>query len=313
MRSQRRRAIGDMKVNRLVNWFWNSFVKNNDAKNLARQTPPDFDDAILDVSYLNDGHKLHTLNVYRPKGANGKIPVIFDVHGGGWYYGDKEFNANYCKALVQYGFAVVDISYRLAPEANIFEQISDVCAAIEYSGQMADEFGIDMQNAFMAGDSAGGHIVALIANIASDIVLQNKFGVVPKIAPKAVGLICPALEPLEIVPLPKSSMRFYYDPIFGENFLKNGIADLVSFKSILTADMCPCFLISAYGDFIRRQTLNGYKLLNERGIEAKLFYFEKNVCKQHKLIHVFNVLNWDWEESQMANRAMCEFFKSKVN
>ena len=296
-----------------MNWFWSSFVKGNDDKRMKAQVAPDFDDETLDIFYDDDKHPLHTLNVYKPKNSEGKLPVIFDVHGGGWYYGDKELNAYYCKSLVKHGFAVVDISYRLSPEANIFMQVKDVCEAMNYCYSHADELGLDVENAFIAGDSAGGHIVALIANIANDTVLQNKFGVEPKIAPKAVGLICPALEPLGLVPLPKSFMKFYYNPVFGKNYLKNGVADLISFKSILTSDMCPCFFISAYGDFIRNQTLNGYKLLNEKGIEAKMFYFEKNVCKQHKLIHVFNVLNWDWEESQMANRAMCEFFKSKLN
>lgn len=57
------------------------------------------------------------LDVYRPKSVEGALPVIVDIHGGGWYYGDKELNKYYCMSLVKYGFAVVNVSYRLAPGA----------------------------------------------------------------------------------------------------------------------------------------------------------------------------------------------------
>ncbi|UKI14322.1 MAG: hypothetical protein L6V85_09755 [Clostridiales bacterium] len=36
-----------------------------------------------------------------------KLPVIIDIHGGGWMYGDKDLNAPYCEALAKRGFVVV--------------------------------------------------------------------------------------------------------------------------------------------------------------------------------------------------------------
>ena len=301
-----------MKTNRLVNWFWNSFVKSGDEKRMAGQAVPDFDDAVVDVDYVGDGHKLHTLNVYRPRGNREVLPVILDVHGGGWYYGDKELNSYFCRSLVREGFAVVDVSYRVAPEGDIFTQIKDICAAMEFVGAHAEEFGLDMQNFFIVGDSAGGHIAALIAHIAVDEKLQKKFDVAPCVAPSAVGLICPALEPLDIAPLPKSFMRFYFNPIFGKRYLKNGVKDLVSFKSVFNKNMCPCFFSSSYGDFLKKQAKRGYEFVKSQGVETELVFMDKQQNKEHALAHVFNVLNWEWEESDIVNRAMCEFFKKYI-
>ena len=60
--------------------------------------------------------KWQKLDVYRQKDATGKLPVIVSVHGGGWVYGDKERYQFYCMDLAERGFAVVNFSYRLAPE-----------------------------------------------------------------------------------------------------------------------------------------------------------------------------------------------------
>lgn len=297
------------KINRLVNWFWNSFVKGNDDKRIEAQREPDFDDAVLDIDYAGDGHKLHTLNVYRPKNCSDVLPVIFDIHGGGWYYGDKELNAYFCRSLVREGFAVVDVSYRVAPEADIFDQIHDVCLAMDFVLDHSDEYGLDAENFFAVGDSAGGHICALVSNIATDPALKDRFGVTPRITPRASALICPALEPLDIAPLPKRCMKFYFEPVFGKDYLKNDVRSLISFKNVLNKDMCPTVFISAKGDFLKKQTREGYQLAISKGVPAEFVFLNKPTDPKHKLAHVFNVLNWDWQESEYVNKAMCDFFK----
>ena len=47
----------------------------------------------------------HLLDIYRPRDAEGKIPVIIDVHGGVWVYGDKDLYSNYCMDLARQGFS----------------------------------------------------------------------------------------------------------------------------------------------------------------------------------------------------------------
>lgn len=283
-------------------------TQKNDAKRIAAQAVPDFDDATTDVNYCGDSNPMHTLNVYRPRGAQGKLPVILDIHGGGWYYGDKELNSYYCRSLTRHGFAVVDISYRLVPETDIVGQVQDVFAAINYTAAHADEFSLDVDRFFIAGDSAGGHLCGMAANIVKSQPLQQFYGVSCDVDIKGAGLICPAADPLKIIPAPKGLLKFYFNPVFGKGYLKT--KPPVSFIETLQKDVCPCFFISAYGDFLKGNTKKAYEAVKAQGTKTQLAFLDKPLVKGHKLTHVFNVLFWDWQESELVNKQMCEFFKS---
>ncbi len=68
--------------------LFKAFALADSQKNKGQQTPEDivrYDDIV----YGPDS-EWHVLDVYRPRGAEGKLPVIIDVHGGGWIYGAKE-------------------------------------------------------------------------------------------------------------------------------------------------------------------------------------------------------------------------------
>ena len=82
------------------------FGKGDRKRDAGLKTPEDvkrFDD----ISYGPD-RKYQLLDVYRLKDAEGKLPVIVSVHGGGWVYGTKETYQFYCMSLAQRGFAVVN-------------------------------------------------------------------------------------------------------------------------------------------------------------------------------------------------------------
>lgn len=298
-----------MKANKIVLWFWDSVVRGMDEKRF--KTLPNVEDVeeIVNIKYLNDNHPLHTLNIYKPKGNNDMLPVIFDIHGGGWYYGDKELNSWYCKSLVRHGFAVVDISYRLSPEVDIFGQMQDIFKAMEFVSKNGKEYNLDLDKLFVTGDSAGGHIVGLIANIVKDEKLQEKYGVKPSIDVKGICPVCPALEPLALLP---RLAKVYFNPVFGKGYMKNGVKDIVSFKSTFRKDICPMFFISAYGDPFKGQAQRGYDLCVANGVKAGIYMGEKDPKSPNKLGHVFNISFWHWAESLDANKQMCDFFKEII-
>ena len=63
--------------------------KIGDAKRDAGLTTPDDIQRFDNISYGED-LVWNLLDVYRPKKQDGKLPVIVNIHGGGWVYGDKE-------------------------------------------------------------------------------------------------------------------------------------------------------------------------------------------------------------------------------
>ena len=73
-------------------------TKKYDDMRIAKQTPP-AGVSVEVYDYLPDGDSMHRLNVYRPEEVSGKLPVIVNIHGGAWVYGDKDLNKYYCMYL----------------------------------------------------------------------------------------------------------------------------------------------------------------------------------------------------------------------
>ena len=63
--------------------------KIGDAKRDAGLTTPEDIERFDNIAYGSDP-VWNLLDVYRPKEQKGKLPVIVNIHGGGWVYGNKE-------------------------------------------------------------------------------------------------------------------------------------------------------------------------------------------------------------------------------
>lgn len=286
----------------IIKRFWKT-VEKNDKKRITSQTPPNISEDICDVDYVGDGNVYHKYDVYRPKNAQGKLPVIVDIHGGGWYYGDKEINKYFCQSLTEYGFAVINVSYRLCPDTDIKGQIQDCFCALNHALDRVEEYGIDSRNVFLAGDSAGGHIVGIMSNVLHDARLQEIYGVKATADVNAICLICPACEPQNMF---GALGKVYFNAVLGKGYRKRNTEKIASFEHTLGDNKRPCFFITAHADMLKKDTVRAYELLKERSVETELFYGKKN--DNHKLEHVFNVLRYEWNESRCANKAMCDFF-----
>ena len=82
-----------------------------------------------DIAYGPDT-AWQVMDLYLPEDAEGPLPVIVSVHGGAWVYGDKERYQWYCMDLALRGFAVVNFTYRLAPEFKFPTSLEDACLAV---------------------------------------------------------------------------------------------------------------------------------------------------------------------------------------
>ena len=75
-----------------------------------------------DIPYLPDATRGHLLDVLLPRDAvvrgGAAVPVIFEVHGGAYFYGFKEINRSHAIELARHGYAVVSVSYPLYPAVD---------------------------------------------------------------------------------------------------------------------------------------------------------------------------------------------------
>ena len=117
-----------------------------------------------DVGYVeHDGVKLSG-DLYLPKGLD-KAPLLIAVHGGGWQVGAPAFYRHWGPLFAKHGYALFAIRYRLSkPGAKTYPgAVYDVKAAVQFGRANAAQLGIDPDRIGLIGDSAGAHLVSLVA------------------------------------------------------------------------------------------------------------------------------------------------------
>jgi acetyl esterase/lipase len=120
------------------------------------------------VPSLSDDHEL-SLRIHRPVDAEGPLPCLYWIHGGGMVLGSIEQEDPTCERLVdELDCVVVAVEYRLAPEHPYPTPVDDCYAGLEWVAENADELGVDDSRIAVAGQSAGGGLSAAIALRARD-------------------------------------------------------------------------------------------------------------------------------------------------
>jgi acetyl esterase/lipase len=134
---------------------------------LAACSPaPKFDETRLgtvdrDIRYCEMDGTGVLMDIYYPPKNNGPWPVLLHVHGGGWSSGSKD-NSYIFPDFTEPGILGVEVGYRLAPGAQFPAQIDDVKCAVRYLRAHAAEYNLDPDRILAVGESAGGHLVALL-------------------------------------------------------------------------------------------------------------------------------------------------------
>lgn len=101
----------------------------------------------------------HQLDIYRPVHRPGPWPVVFYVHGGAFHLLSKDTHWLMGLVFARYGYLVVNISYRLAPEHPYPAAVEDTFAAYRWMAERITQLGGDPTRVAVAGESAGGNLI----------------------------------------------------------------------------------------------------------------------------------------------------------
>jgi acetyl esterase len=163
-------------------------------------------------------------------------PMMVYAHGGGWVMGDLDTHDGLCRHLVHAsGWSVLSVDYRRAPETPFPGPLDDVVRAFDWARRQAPAIAV-------AGDSAGGHLAAVLARRAGSAVA-------------AQVLICPVLDPAMIYPdlddygLHRDEMRFFWDA-FAPSGVDRSDPDVDPFRAEF-AGRPPAIVITAELDVLR--------------------------------------------------------------
>lgn len=109
------------------------------------------------------------LNIVRPVGAKGQLPVFVFVHGGGWILGDFPTHERFVRDLVvDSGFAAVFVNYTPSPEARYPVAINEIYGATKWVAEHGSEINVDGKRLAVVGNSVGGNMAAVTALMAKD-------------------------------------------------------------------------------------------------------------------------------------------------
>jgi acetyl esterase/lipase len=117
-----------------------------------------------DVTYCTMKGVPLLADIYFPQNVSGPTPLLIFMHGGGFRQGNKDGSAGFIEvpALLNAGFMVISVNYRLAPDYLMPAMIEDVKCAVRSFRAHASELNIDPNMIGVWGSSAGGHLAAML-------------------------------------------------------------------------------------------------------------------------------------------------------
>jgi acetyl esterase/lipase len=277
----------------------------SDAKRDAGLTTPNDIKRYDDILYGTD-KTWNILDVYRPKEFEGKkLPVIVSVHGGGWVYGDKNVYQFYCMSLAQRGFAVVNFTYRLAPEYKFPAPLEDTNTVFGWILKNAEEYGFDTDNIFAVGDSAGAQTLGLYADIyANKEYAQNYDFTVPSgLKLKAIALNCGVYDVDTNNDYDGMRLDVIKDYLPNQGSREEIVRMNVAYH--MTHDFPPTFFMTCTGDFLMPQAQILEKALISNAVPHEFHFYGSYGID---FGHVFHC-NVKTERAKLCNDDECEYFK----
>ncbi|GLV23487.1 esterase [Sphingobium sp. TomMM35A] len=221
------------------------------------------------------GHEL-AVRIYRPSDAEGVLPAVVHIHGGGYVMGSVATNHLSNIELARSASAlIVSVDYRLAPETVAPGAVEDCYVALQWLHDNAEQLGIDRTRIAVRGESAGGGLAAALALLARD-----RGG--PVIAHQ--NLIYPMLDDRTcITRLPAHLGAFVWTPqanAFGWRSLlgqEPGSADISPYAAPARAEdlagLPPAFICVGALDLFLVEDMDYARRLIEAGVAAELHVY----------------------------------------
>ena len=154
-------------------------AKGKKGKGPRQMVPTAQARAERDVVYSSPNGQDQKLDLFFPRAGEQPYPLVIYIHGGGWRNGSKTTGGWYGDVtddLLNRGYAVASIDYRLTPAAKWPAYIHDCKAAVRFLRANASKYNLDPNRVGTWGTSAGGHLVALLGTTDASAKLEGDGG-----------------------------------------------------------------------------------------------------------------------------------------
>jgi acetyl esterase len=212
--------------------------------------------------------------IYRPE-RTGPLPTVVFFHGGGFVLGDIETHDNQCRWICRETEAVVlSVDYRVAPEAPWPAAVDDCFAATKWAFEHVEELGGDGARIAVAGDSAGGNLSAVVAQLCRDdgIALAGQLLIYPATDQRPLWEEYPSvMENAEGYLLTLDDMIWFSNHYFGESDPSD---PRLSPQLGRLEGLAPAVVVTAEFDPLRDSGQAYARALREAGVPVTVHNFE---------------------------------------
>jgi acetyl esterase len=181
---------------------------------IALQGEPEPVAEVTDTFVTGAAGRLPT-RIYRPRATTHRKPLVVYYHGGGWVSGGLELVDRPLRKLANAtGAVIASVAYRLAPETRFPGAAEDCYAAVTDLRARAGEWGADLEQLVVAGDSSGGNLAAAVCLMSRDgggPAIASQLLIYPVMAPAAGSPFVSYRDNAEGYLLTRASMLYYWD------------------------------------------------------------------------------------------------------
>lgn len=276
----------------------------SDAKRDAGLEEPENLKKYKNISYGIFGDS-NMMDIYIPtdsKYENKLLPVLLNVHGGGYFYGDKELYRFFCMDLAEHGFITVNFNYRLSPEYRFPAALCDINEVMCWISAHHQEYNMDISKIFMMGDSAGAQLASHYAAIITNPDFASLYPFKEhNLHISGLVLACGMYDIIHRMEKDKELITDY----LGDGFIDE--KHQLDVSGAITSDYPPAYIFSCPNDFLFEFCEPFAKLINSRGGNAiSKIYGTKEMTD---VTHVFHC-NMKLPIGKQARDDMADFFLS---
>jgi acetyl esterase/lipase len=211
-------------------------------------------DIFPNITYTTANHTELKLDLYLPRNHSTPLPTVMLFHGGGWVGGQKERNVLQLLPYLSFGWAVVNVEYRLAHNSLAPAAVEDCRCALRWVVYHAKEYNFDISKIVLTGGSAGGHLSLITGMLPAQCIFDRqcptndsvrwKNGTEPQVNVAAIVNWYGITDVTELLEGPNS--KHYAVEWFGSLSDRKELAKLVSPISYVRAGLPP--IITIHGD-----------------------------------------------------------------
>ena len=279
-----------------------TYRREKRQKDVVHTVPADVEE-FLDIPYKSRDGKELFMDVYKPVTEPGtELPVIVCVHGGALFLGSHRMSQGGGELLAQRGYLVCSLEYRLLPSVNVYEQVADICAGMDFVAKYLLNFDVDYSRLYMVAESAGAYLATYAVAMRYSRMLTGAIGYeASKMRFRAMALISGMYytKKHDIVGTLALSM-------YGKDERSVRIAPYTNPEHPqVIYNLPPCLLVTSKADFIQHYTYEFGRALGENGIDHEIL----DMGEDKRLTHSFFFLHPDYPESAVVADRIAEWFR----